>query len=344
MSLPIDPHLIETFWHCIGHRSELPNDRDYMRFEWMLGDIIIYNDKGTILAFDNVCPHRGAKFLTDDDGNAPISCRYHGWGYRGGKLRIPKPETYNVCALAKAHLSTFHTAWCGDFLFIASNPQMDLLTQLGDLADVLAGMSADIERRYSRDGYFYDCPWRVAVENALEPDHVPFVHAQTLASLQLGAGRNNYYAANSVLSAPIGNEHITRGLNRIARFFDVRHNIKNYTAIFIFPFSFISSTFGYTYSLQNFFPSRDTNRTHFTTRMFRSKLRDPEKNEAVIGSFLSSIDAINRQVFQEDYEICKRISPDFPMDATDNILSATEEKILHFRKNIEQETKKLSLS
>lgn len=123
----------------------------------------------------------------------------------------------------------------------------------------------------------------------------------------------------------------------------MQHNRKNYTAIFIFPFSFISSTFGYTYSLQNFFPSREANRTHFTTRTFRSKLHNPDKNEAVISSFLNSIDSVNRQVFQEDYEICKRISPDFPMDATDNVLSSSEEKIIHFRQNIEKEAAKLAL-
>ncbi|MCE2575649.1 aromatic ring-hydroxylating dioxygenase subunit alpha [Komagataeibacter sp. FNDCR2] len=340
----IDGYLARTFWHCVAHRSELPNDRDFLRLEWILGDLILYNDMGTIIAFDNICPHRGNRFLPEHEGNAPLSCTYHGWGYRGGKLRIPKPDSYKPCDLKRVRLNSFHTAWCGDFLFVAIAPRTDLATQLGGLADILTGMSHDISRRHARIGYPYECQWRVAVENALEPDHVPFVHSDTLGSLQLKPGHNAYYERNSVLNAPIGNERIKRGLNRISRFFDVQHNEKSYIAIFIFPFSFLSSTFGYTYSLQNFFPSRNGRHTHFTTRMFHSRLTSTGENEAIIKPFLAGVEKLNSQVFQEDSEICKNISPDFPLDGMNSILSTTEEKIAHFRKCIEDIKKEQSPS
>lgn len=327
----IDHSLARTCWHLVAHRSELPHDRDFLRLEWVLGDLVLYNDKGLLLAFDNICPHRGARFFIDDEGNAPISCPYHGWGYRGGKLRIPRPETYRACDLQRVRLNTFKTEWCGDFLFVAVEPQTDLSTQLGGLAAILAGMSHDIEKRRSRDGYPYECPWRVAVENALEPDHVAIVHPNTLATLQLDGYRNSYYGYNSALNASIRNESIVRGLNKISRFFDLQHNEKTYTAIFIFPFSFLTTTFGYTYSLQNFFPSRNGLFAHFTTRMFSSRLASPASAEAITAPFFDSVAKINRTVFAEDHAICRRIAPDFPLDGPDRILSASEEKVAHFR-------------
>ncbi|NSL91440.1 aromatic ring-hydroxylating oxygenase subunit alpha [Acetobacter syzygii] len=336
MPQALDQYLARNFWHCIAHRSELPNDRDFLRFEWILGDLVIYNDKGTFVAFDNICPHRGARFLLDRDGNQPLSCAYHGWGYRGGKLRIPKPENYKPCDLERARLNSYHTAWCGDFLFVAITPLTDLPTQLGGLADILAGISHDITQRHARIDYPYECQWQVAVENALEPDHVPLVHTNTLNMLHLHAGRNSYYTYNSVLNASIGNETITRGLNRIARFFDVPHSQKTYTAIYIFPFSFLSSTYGYTYSLQNFLPSGEKQKTYFTTRMFHSRLVNAEKNREIIKPFLDSVEQVNETVFKEDFEICKRIAPDFPLTSHNSILSNTEEKILHFRKCVEE--------
>lgn len=331
MSTPLDRHLAQTYWHCVAHRSELPNDRDFLRFEWVLGDLVLYNDKGTIIAFDNVCPHRGARFFMEPQGNAPISCGYHGWGYRGGKLLIPKPANYTACDRNRARLNTFQTAWCGNFLFVAITPQTDLATQLGGLGDVLAGMSEDIDRRRDRDAYMYECQWRVAAENALEPDHVPMVHPTTLGTLELDAGQNSYYGCNSVLTATIRNEHTVRGLNRIGRFFNTSHNTKAYTAIFIFPFSFLSTTFGYTYALQNFFPSRNPQLTHFTTRMFSTHLANPDSGEAIMAPFFASVTDINHKVFQEDHDICRRIAPDFPLDDPGCILSHSEEKIAHFR-------------
>ncbi|MBM9403566.1 Rieske 2Fe-2S domain-containing protein [Gluconacetobacter azotocaptans] len=333
MAPEIDSYLVRTCWHLVAHRRELCQDRDFLRLEWALGELVLYNDKGEIIAFDNICPHRGARFFTEDAGNAPVLCAYHGWSYRGGKLRVPRPEAYRTCDLESVRLNRFRTEWCGDFLFVAIEPLTDLQSQLGDLVPVLTGMSRDIDRRRNTESYRYECPWRVAVENALEPDHVHMVHPDTLGTLDLDAGQNDYYDRNSVLRASIGNEHILRGLNRISRLFDVESSEKSYTAIFLFPFSFLSSTFGYTYSLQNFFPSRGGADTHFTTRLFSANLSGSSR-EAIAAPFFESVSEMNRAVFAEDHAICRRIAPEFSLDASDRILSSSEEKVAHFRASV----------
>lgn len=328
----VDRHLARSCWHLVGHRSELALDRDFVRLEWVLGDLVLYNDKGEVIAFDNVCPHRGARFFMEGHGNAPALCAYHGWSYRGGKLRVPKPETYQPCDLVGARLNQFQVAWCGDFVFAAVAPQMGLASQLGGLEPVLAAMSGDIERRRDVDSYVYEAPWRVAVENALEPDHVHMVHAETLDLLNLGTGRNEYHGRNSVFHADIRNETMKKRLTKLRRFFDVRAAEECYTALFVFPFTFLTTTFGYSYALQTFLPAR-TGQTHFTTRLFSSRLANSAA-DAITEPFFASVALMNRRVFAEDHEICRRIDPDFPLDAPGRILSATEEKVGHFRGSV----------
>ena len=329
----LDRHLARTCWHLVAHRSELARDRDFMRFEWVLGDFVLYNDKGEVIAFDNVCPHRGARFFLEDSGNAPAMCAYHGWSYRGGQLRIPKPETYRPCDLAGARLNRFQTAWCGDFLFAAVAPESDLETQLGDLGPALAAISADIDRRRDMHSYRYQCPWRVAIENALEPDHVHMVHPETLGQLELDGGRDSFHGYNSVLRAGIRNERMTRRLTKLRRFFDVRAADEGYTAIHVFPFAFVTSTFGYSYALQTFLPSRSGSDTHFATRLLSARLVGAAAGP-ITEQFFESVAQMNRQVFEEDHAICRRVDPAFPLDGPNRILSSGERKVRHFRQSI----------
>ena len=311
------------------HRAELPADRDFLRLPWILGDIVVCNDKGEIVVFDNLCPHRGARFFLEDTGNAPVLCPYHGWNYRGGRMRIPRPDTFQTCDLQAVRLNTLTTAWCGDFLFAAIEPEMDLPTQLGAMFPLLEGISRDVERRHAMDAYIYECPWRVAVENALEPDHVHMVHARSLDTLKLTAAQDRFEGRNALFTAEIGNDRSRRGLHAMRRFFNIVHPHDGYLALYLFPFSFVSSTFGYTYAVQNMLPAREPGRTRFTTRLLASRVAPGA--EPITTPFLDSAASMNRQVFEEDHAICRRVDPDFPLDGPGQVLSATESRVRHFR-------------
>ncbi len=323
----LDRHLARTCWHLVAHRCELAADRDFARIQWPMGDLVLYNDKGSVIAFDNICPHRGARFFLESAGHAPALCAYHGWSYSGGKLRVPKPETYRPCDLAAARLHQYRIAWCGDFLFASVEPDSDLARQLGGTWPLLAGISGDIVSPHDLNTSRLDCRWQVAVENALEPDHVHMVHADTLGQLDLAHAKNRYFGRNSLLTAEIGNPRHVRALNAMARFFDIPHQHRGYFALHIFPFAFLTSTFGYTYALQTFMPGANSAETHLRSRMLTARTTVPAE---VTEQFFASAARVNRQVFAEDHDICRRIDPAFPLHAT-GILSETEEKIRHIR-------------
>ena len=65
--------LIRDYWHLVAHRSELANPGDFVRLDWAAGELVLHNDEGEIVAFDNLCPHRGGRFFTEDRGSARTS-------------------------------------------------------------------------------------------------------------------------------------------------------------------------------------------------------------------------------------------------------------------------------
>jgi phenylpropionate dioxygenase-like ring-hydroxylating dioxygenase large terminal subunit len=54
----------------------------------------MFNDMGNVVAFDNKCPHRGAKIYTEDSGNQIASCKYHRWAYRNSKIIVPDKHRF----------------------------------------------------------------------------------------------------------------------------------------------------------------------------------------------------------------------------------------------------------
>ena len=323
--------LMNNFWHLAVHSSELSKPGDYFKYDYFDKEIVLYNDGKEILAFDNVCPHRGARFFSDNRGNSMAVCKYHGWTIANGALHIPSAERFIKCTKT---YNRYQVDYCGSFIFFSINPKSTLSDQLGTfLFDLIESISFDCNKLVDVNQYEYQCNALVAIENALEPDHVPFVHAKTLQPLHLTNCQNEFYGKNSIVKFEIGNLKIKKGLDRLLKLFDVgAQNFDGYMSIHIFPFGFISSTCGHSYSIQNFFPISD-NKSNFTSKLYFSGLKS-NINEDIVKHFIESTISVNRQVFDEDHEICKRIKFNSWLDLFDGSLSVDELKILKFRQNI----------
>ncbi|CAI2795945.1 Rieske 2Fe-2S domain-containing protein [Pseudomonas fluorescens group sp.] len=330
-STKISGDLIRSYWHPVAHKSELSNDRDFVRFDVADFEVVIINDKGSFVAFDNLCPHRGARFFTEDFGNKFVKCLYHGWSYSRGKVNVAGVKTFQGCNIEQASLNQFSLDICGDFLFFAIEPRSTLQEQLGsEISAILNKIGSDIDSRADFNRYPFKCDWTIALENALEPYHIPLIHTDTLASLQLGVGVNEFYGENSVWYSPIESEKVARRLKSLSRFYATTDAYEGYMSIFIFPFSMISSTFGYSYSAQNFFPSTSPDSTYFTSRLYPVRNSDPRYREMTAG-FVQSSAEVNRRIFDEDHEICQRIPSKSWSTSAPKFISVLEEKLLHFR-------------
>lgn len=327
----LDLHLFRHYWHAGCHRRELQNDGDFVRFDCVIGEVVLFNDGGEIVAFDNRCPHRGARLYTQDAGNRSARCDYHGWAYRHGTLIVPERQRFHACDIEHADLNRYTVDWCGDFAFFAVAPCMPLYEQLGTSAVLIENISFNVDRRIDLNRYDFECYWPIAVENALEPYHISAVHPESLGTLQLGDGHNVCEGLNSVWYAPLGNARIDRQLDRLRKLFNIDYQYNGYMSVYLFPFSMVSSTFGYSYSLQNFLPDAQRQRAHFTSRLYTANVVN-ETSAQVLASFFESTVAMNRRVFDEDHAICRNVPADSWSCAPLRYASDLEVKIDHFRR------------
>ncbi len=324
--------LQRKYWHLLVHRSQIAHQNDFVRFDWFDEEIVVFNDHGEILVFDNVCPHRGARIFVDNEGNQRLRCGYHGWSYQQGRFFAPFPQQIDEAELARARYRTLRYEWCGDFLFAAIDPLNSLTDQLGGMWKLLADVSASIAKPYSTNVFIWESDWRIALENALEQYHtaVGLVHPGSFGKHATTAGHDEFFATNSAYRCEYANPRTVGQLRKLSRFFDVQFQWEGYQSIYLFPFSMIGSTFGYSYALQNFFPSSIKNQTYFSSRMLTSKLAAGIKPQ-ILDSFFASSAEINRKIFEEDHAICQRVSPRSLDNDFVPILAASEVKIAHFR-------------
>ncbi|MDR2326054.1 MAG: Rieske 2Fe-2S domain-containing protein [Acidovorax sp.] len=328
-----DQSLIQDYWHLLCHRNELPQPGDYLRFETCIGDVVVFHDGNDLVVFDNRCPHRGALIYAGTHGNQAATCLYHGWTHSHGRMIVPHPENYRSCDLREAKLATFTTDWCGDFLFFSVTPRQQLYDQLSETAEILENISFNIGARADINAYVYDCYWPLAIENALEPDHISLIHPQTLSKLELEGGENIYHGLNSVWRAPVGNARLRKQLASLQRFFTIDYGYEGYMSVYLFPFTMLSSTYGFSYSLQNFFP-RDARQdtTTFSSRLLVAPVRN-EQAASTLSSFFSSTAQVNRKVFEEDHDVCKRVPRSAWSTQPLKFSSTSEAKIQHFRQS-----------
>lgn len=329
--MDLGKQLFNDYWHMVCHRRELPNDGDFLRLKGPIGDIVIFNDSGDYVAFDNKCPHRGALIYSGSSGNQASTCKYHGWTYKHGRMIIPSAEQFAGCNIERATLMKYELEWCGDFLFLGIKPTKNLYDQLDAVAEHIENISFNISERLDLNVYEYECAWPLAIENALEPYHIGMIHPATLATLKLEDGVNLFYGENSIWQAPIGDSRIRSQLGKLGKYFSIDYRYDGYMSIFMFPFTMISSTFGYSYSLQNFFPHQNSDdRTNFVSRFLACSAKDRHAN-SIVRPFLESSALINRKVFEEDHSICKLMPTDSWSAEPLEFISVQEAKIAHFR-------------
>lgn len=327
--MTFDASLVEDYWHLLCHRSEVARSGSFVRFESVIGDVVVFHDGASVVAFDNLCPHRGARIYTDVDGRRPATCGYHGWTYRAGRTFVASSERFAKCSPGDLLPRFYQIEWFDDFLFVAIRPRMALAEQIAGLEDRLHAISSNISKRRDLSHYTYECYWPIAVENALEPYHIDVIHPQTLGLLRLEDGENRYFGLNSIWTAPLGDAGADKKLRSLGRMFDVSNCYSGYEFIYMFPFTMISSTYGYSYSLQNFFPTKGQ-QTAFYSRLYTSRAVS-EKAETILEAFFASTVAVNRKVFEEDHTVCKLLPAESWSMRPLRWAADSEGKIQHFR-------------
>lgn len=288
-------------WAIICHVSEVGSVGDYVLLPWAVDEevVVTRNEKG-LYAFDNRCPHRGARIFNTVCGNQPPKCTYHG--------RLASPENVNL----------FQLQIIDGWVIVCRSK----IAPAPEWAYVLREIVGTPSTLRLHEGVIleYPCHWTVAVENALDLEHAATVHKFTLGALGLKTRSLKTFADGSSFETFDAEQQGM--LARLCHLFENPTTL-DYFHLHMMPGVCLSSTRGTTYSLQHYFPRQDGT-TLLMHRLYSTPTKVPAK------PVLEAIFRFNRQVFEEDGRICSMVRP-----FHNGQLAPYERRISHFRSAVE---------
>lgn len=189
--------IFEGGWVFLGLASQLPRPNDY--FTTSIGRhpiAVMRAADGSINAFINSCPHKGARICQLDRGNAKLHvCPYHSWSFdSAGKNRAIKGKAQG--AYSDGFDQDSHdlraVALFGDYrglLFASLNPDAgpleDHLGEAKILIDLIVDQSPEgIELVPGVVSFTYEANWKMQLENCSDQYHFSSVHPSYLRILE----------------------------------------------------------------------------------------------------------------------------------------------------------------
>ena len=196
-------------WLFVAHDSDLPAEGGWYRATVAGFPVVLTRDKdGTVRAFHNVCPHRGAPLGQIGDPKActgigkTIGCPYHGWifGLNGELKGAPGMDAHPGWDKARHALPSLRLEAYGPFWFVNLSGDAPALTvHLGPALEKFAGVPLSSWTRVHRQDYLTDSNWKLYVENNAEFYHEPTAHG-TSYQLKAVSWNNNYHAIKAEVS------------------------------------------------------------------------------------------------------------------------------------------------
>ena len=176
-------HLFLGGWVCVGHIDTLSERGRFVTRK--IGDeslLFVGDDDGNPHGFFNVCRHRGARLVEEDEGTMRrLQCPYHAWSYGfDGTLRnAPHTEEIEDFDRSCFGLTPVRTAVMGGLLFCdVSGEAPPIEEHIGSLVDQLEHWRVGGLKRAEGITYEVDANWKAIVQNYNECLHCPGVHPE----------------------------------------------------------------------------------------------------------------------------------------------------------------------
>ena len=180
-------HVWRKVWQVACREEEIPEVGDHIVYE--IGPdsyIVVRSAPDRIMAFQNVCLHRGRLLRTQDGWVPEFRCPFHGftWDLDGDLKHVPSRWDYPQVEDDKFCLPQARTGTWGGWVFInldpAAQPLEEYLEGLGDHF-----VTAKPEERYKSAHIAKVIPanWKVVLEAFLESLHINATHPQVLQSV-----------------------------------------------------------------------------------------------------------------------------------------------------------------
>jgi choline monooxygenase len=170
-------------WQLVARVDQVREPGQYVTAE-IAGEpvLVVRGDDGVLRGFFNVCRHHAAAVMTEPAGRAAnLRCPYHGWTYTlDGSLK-GTPSFVSECHFDRAAhgLVPLAVATWEHWVFVRLDEDGPSLQEfLGpQLVSEIAALKLDRLHWFERRHYYFDCNWKVFVDNYLDGGyHVPHLH------------------------------------------------------------------------------------------------------------------------------------------------------------------------
>lgn len=169
-----------------GLSRELPQPGSVLLFDAAGPAIVIVRTQtGALNAFLNLCPHRGARLVNDNQCRTAFVCPFHAWRFdrEGQLLQRPLDAAFAVDGVKPA-LIRVPVAEKYGLIFVrctADGAPIDIDEFLGPMAPLLRSFELDEAGLIGLDQIKVEANWKLAVDISCEGYHVPATHPQTLS-------------------------------------------------------------------------------------------------------------------------------------------------------------------
>jgi phenylpropionate dioxygenase-like ring-hydroxylating dioxygenase large terminal subunit len=162
-----DPVLINE-WHVVGRSADLAEGQ-LMPARVLAEDLVVWRLNGQIMAWQDLCVHRGTRLSLGKVQDDTLICPYHGWTYNSAGKCVRIPAHPNQKPPEKAQVKVYQAQECYGAIWVSlGNPQHDLPPY------------PEWEDPMFRSVVSGPHPYRAhaprAIENFLDMAHLPFVH------------------------------------------------------------------------------------------------------------------------------------------------------------------------
>ena len=173
-------------WQMACREEEIPNPGDFYTYDIADDSIsVVRRLDGTIVAYHNVCPHRGRRLTSGCGKMGKFHCKYHGWQWNldGKPTEVVDRDDWG--GLLRDEEITLHAvkvaSWSG-WVFINMDPDAASLEDfLGEAKTRLDPYEIGKMRYVWRKQITLPCNWKTAQEAFMEGYHVQTTHRQLLA-------------------------------------------------------------------------------------------------------------------------------------------------------------------
>ncbi len=168
----IDDPVLVNDWHVVTSANVLKS-KGVVQARLLGEDIVIWQVGEQVMAWQDLCLHRGTRLSLGEIQGETLMCPYHGWTYNVEGKCVHMPAHPEQNPPTKARVKTYHARVCYDMVWVCmGEPQHDI-PHFPEWDD-------PTYRRILCGPYTFKAAGPRMVENFLDVAHFPFVHENIL--------------------------------------------------------------------------------------------------------------------------------------------------------------------